>query len=130
MSSRNLKVDYKGRIFYETGSFGREYVFPSFSDIKTLDSTISHQLGNEDQNVLIRINNSSNVTVDIPNQSQAAVPVGASFMVSKIGTGDVLFSPNSNVTLNSSGTTLSTQYGAISVVKVKKNEWDAYGTLS
>ena len=97
--------------------------------------TTTYTLVLADQGKMIEANFSTNLVITVPLNLNVAFPIGTeiSFVMRNTGTvqivGEVGFS---SVTVNSAGglNTISTQYGAASLVKVDTNEWYLYGNLT
>lgn len=76
---------------------------------------------------------SGNITVTVPNISQATVPIGAAVTMINRGTGTVFISPGPGVSLFLSGNSTSVgrniaSYGTATLIKVENNVWIINGT--
>jgi hypothetical protein len=132
-----------GVISDETGSgalvFGTS---PAISDAK-LTQTINAQTGTtytlvlSDHGKYITLSNASAITVSIPTNATAAIPVGASIDLIQIGAGQVTVQAASSgtTTVYSTGATAAApktrvQYSAITLKKIATDTWHAIGDLA
>ena len=88
-----------------------------------------------DQGKMIEANSGSSSVITVPLNLNVAFPIGTEISVVMRNTGTVQIVGEvgfSSVTVNSAGSldTISTQYGAASLVKVDTNEWYLYGNLT
>jgi hypothetical protein len=77
-----------------------------------------------DIGAIIQINSSSNITVNIPNDtSPVTFPNGTEIAFLRMGTGEVIFSPGGSVTLNSEDAKrkIKSRYGGASIRKLSAN---------
>lgn len=82
-------------------------------------------------NTLIRVNNTAPVTITVPNDFTTAFPIGATVMVSRIGTGTVTIGYEAGVTIATpSSLSVSPQYGRITLIKTAANFWEIAGSLA
>jgi hypothetical protein len=132
-----------GVISDETGSgalvFGTS---PAISDAK-LTQTINSQTGTSytlvlsDHGKYITLSNASAITVSIPTNATAAIPVGASIDLIQIGAGQVTVQAASSgtTTVYSTGATAAApktrvQYSAITLKKIATDTWHAIGDIA
>jgi hypothetical protein len=84
-----------------------------------------------DAGVLTRMNSSSPLNYNVPNNSSVAFDIGTVLAVSGVGTGTVTIVAASGVTINSPATlVLRTQGSPVAIVKTATNTWDLYGDVS
>jgi hypothetical protein len=132
-----------GVISDETGSgalvFGAS---PAISDAK-LTQTINSQTGTtytlvlSDHGKYITLSNASAITVSIPTNATAAIPVGASIDLIQIGAGQVTVQAASSGTtaVYSTGATAAApktrvQYSAITLKKIATDTWHVIGDIA
>jgi hypothetical protein len=75
----------------------------------------------------IRYNNASNITVTIPANATAAIPIGSRFVLRQSGAGKVVVSPAGTVTVNTpDAALLSTQrqYSELTLIKSATDTWE------
>lgn len=88
----------------------------------------TYTLTASDETNLIKFTSASNVTVTVPANSTAALPVGYTTHIHQHGAGTVTLSGEVGVTLNSSRSlATATQYAALSLFKVDTDEWAVIG---
>jgi len=98
--------------------------------------TTTYTLVLADQGKMIEADFSTNLVITVPLAVNVAFPIGTEISVVMRNTGTVQIVGDSgfagSVTVNSAGSlnTISTQYGAASLVKVDTNEWYLYGNLT
>lgn len=82
--------------------------------------------------IYYRIAWSSDVTVTVPPDADAAIPIGSTVTFIQADLGGVVIAAGTGVTINSADgfTKTRTQYSAMTITKVGANEWDLYGDLS
>ena len=132
-----------GVISDETGSgalvFGTS---PAISDAK-LTQTINSQTGTTytlvltDHGKYITASNASAITVSIPTNATAAIPVGASIDLIQIGAGQVTVqaADSGTTTIYSTGATAAapktrTQYSALTCKKIATDTWHVIGDIA
>jgi hypothetical protein len=118
-------------------NFRKFDTFPAYADIKT--KTADYTLVKEDENDLILVNSSSAVTITVPADSTANIPIKRSFTVVQQGTGQVFVAPASTVTIyvepGGAITSASTpnkvsarrQYSKLTFTKIAANTWLSEG---
>jgi hypothetical protein len=90
-----------------------------------------------DHGKYITLSNASAITVSIPTNATAAIPVGASIDLIQIGAGQVTVQAASSgtTTVYSTGATAAApktrvQYSAITLKKIATDTWHAIGDLA
>lgn len=92
--------------------------------------TDSYILTVGDMNSYIRMNSASNITLTVPTNMSAGIPIGSSVVVRQVGNGQITLVPQATVILNTPETLKLRKRGSvISLVKVADNEWDVHGDL-
>lgn len=92
------------------------------------DATTARTLSATDEGAIIRFTSASAVTVTIPANADAALPVGFIAHLHQIGGGQVTASAASGVTLTKAiSASTRTQYSSISVIKTDTNVWQLIG---
>jgi hypothetical protein len=91
----------------------------------------SYTLTLADAHKVVTLSNSAPTTVAIPTNDAVAFEIGDQINLLQLGTGDVVVSPDSGVTLNSSGAKykLFGQYAIGTLLKVSTNEWVFLGNI-
>lgn len=95
----------------------------------SIDATINAQTGTTytlavaDDGKVITLSNASAITVTVPQDSAAAIPIGAYIECIQLGAGQVTFAAGTGATLNSRGTALkiNAQYGVAGLRKTSAN---------
>lgn len=103
-----------------------------------IDATINTQTGTtytlaaSDDGAVVTLNNASTVTVTVPQNSAAAIPIGAYIEFVQLGAGQVVFVAGTGATLNSRGTALKIngQYGTAGLRKIATNTFILAGDLT
>jgi hypothetical protein len=107
-------------------------------DVAFKDATINTQTGTTytpaatDDGKVITLDNASSITVTVPQNSDAAIPVGAYIEFIQLGAGQVTFAAGTGATLNSRGTALKIagQYGTAALRKTATNTFILAGDLT
>jgi hypothetical protein len=94
-----------------------------------LDATLNAQTGTTytvavgDDGKLVTLNNASAITVTVPQNSAAAIPIGSYIEFIQLGAGQVTFAAGTGATVNSRGAALKIngQYGVAALRKVSTN---------
>lgn len=108
---------------------------PTITDAKLIQA-INTQTGTTytpvlaDQDKLVTLSNVSAITVTIPANASVPFPIGSAINFIRLGAGSVTFSAAFGVTINSTGLSIATQYGAASAVKLGTDNWLIIGGLS
>jgi hypothetical protein len=91
----------------------------------------TYTLAAADQHTILGLSDGSGVTLTLPSDSAASIPVGAVFTLWQAGAGGVELVPGSGATLTSSAANDKTdsQGAVFHVVKVAPNSWLAWGEL-
>jgi hypothetical protein len=94
--------------------------------------TASFTLGLGDANRVIGAWNTAAITITIPNDTTANLPIGAQITVYRGQTGTISFAPASGVTLNSKDTkrSIDGQHASATLIKVAANVWALIGALA
>lgn len=82
---------------------------------------------------VVRLNNAAAITVTVPPNATAAIPIGASIALRQTGAGQVTITPDTGVTLNVPADAVAKTSGAHATVmlhKVAADEWDLTGALA
>lgn len=132
----SLGTPVEGYIPIVNGSGQFDYVDPStIGDGGALtvnsQSGASYQLVVADCNgrTVVETTSSSAVSVVVPPNATAAIPVGSTVEVCQVGTGQVTVTPGAGVTVNSAGGRLKTaeQYAMLTLRKRATNSWIVAG---
>lgn len=115
-----------------------QIVFPHDDTKSDVLRSINFQTGTSytfaltDSGKYCRFNNSSAITVTIPNNSSVAFIPGTQIDVFQAGAGKVTFSPASGVSVSSFQTfkSLAGLYAAGTLIKTDTNTWDLVGSLT
>lgn len=93
--------------------------------VKTV-TNISYTLLAEDEGDLIRMNNASANTVNVPTNASVPFEIGTVIHIRQIGEGTTTISPTAGVTINTADDDLSTggDEVGLAIVKVGTDEWD------
>jgi hypothetical protein len=84
-----------------------------------------------DENVMIRLNNASEITVSLPSNATRSIPVNAETTFVWWGVGAVTFVAGSGATVDGTpGLKLRARYSAATAKKMSTNAWLVYGDLS
>jgi hypothetical protein len=85
-----------------------------------------------DADKIITMTNASASTLTVPQNSDAALPVGTEITVIQLGAGQVTLVAGTGATLNSRGglVKITAQYGVARLRKVSANGWIASGDLA
>jgi len=85
-----------------------------------------------DAGKLITTSNGSATTITVPENDDVAFPVGTQIDFAQIGDGQVTFSEDDNVTINSDNSKkkISVRYGGATLVKTATNTWLLVGSLA
>lgn len=108
---------------------------PAIIDAK-LTQTINAQVGTTytpvitDQDKIVTLSNVGATTVTIPSNASVPFPIGSSINFIRLGAGSVTFAAAFGVSLNSTGLSITAQYGAASAVKLGTDNWVVVGGLS
>ena len=100
----------------------------SFNDI-SIGSNYNLQLTDAD-NVLIRFNNTSPITVTIPTDASVNFPTGSQVQLMRVGTSTVQVLGAAGVTVNTTdGNFIRTRYSSATLIKMNANEWVIVGDV-
>ncbi len=106
-----------------------EFVQKAALGISTQTSSYTLVLG--DAGKLVEFNSASNLTLTIPANSSVAFPVGTQIVVARLGSGKVNIAITSDTLYSvSSNRYISSQYGAVTLVKRTSTTWYLFGDLS
>jgi hypothetical protein len=85
-----------------------------------------------DRNSYVRVNAGALVTLTIPANADAAIPIQSVIAVEQSGAGGVNFNPAAGVTLLSRGDVFNTagQYAVAQLKKVAINTWVLFGDVA
>ena len=94
--------------------------------------TGNYTLGVSDASKFFVADSTYNLTVTVPTDAVANLPVGSSLYVARNGVSSVLFAPAATVTLNSADNyrVLRTNYSVANLVKSSANTWYLSGDLT
>jgi len=96
--------------------------------IKT--TTTNYTPTSNDHGYYIRMNNVSSATVALVSDSTESIPVGTTYIVGQINTGSVGFAAGSGATVYTpNSTTISVQWGKVTVIKTAANTWEIDGAI-
>ncbi len=106
----------------------------SYSRLEINNQSTNYTLQLSDANTLViqTISSPSTGTVTVPPNSSVAIPVGTKILVNQNGSGQVVITPGSGVTVHSPDNALRsrTQYSLITLIKTDTNTWLASGDLT
>ena len=131
--------DYKTTLKTSANNADRVYTFPdenctlAAQEITLVDKTsTTNTLVISDLYRLIKVNNSSANSVLIPTNTSAPFPIGSQILITQYGTGQTTITPDTGVTLRSSGgkTKTSAQYAMATLIKINTNEWLLAGDIT
>lgn len=116
----------------------RVYTFPDADctlarrDVPISFSNVNYELVLTDNGLLIEMNSSSALQLQVPTNLNEAFPIGAQVLISQYGTGQVTIVGDTGVTIRSSGgkTKLAAQYAIATLIKRATNEWYLAGDLT
>ena len=116
----------------------RVYTFPDADctlarrDVPISVSNVNYELVLTDNGLLIEMNSSSALQLQIPTDLNEPFPIGAQVLISRYGTGQVTIVGDTGVTIRSSGgkTKLAAQYAMATLIKRGTNEWYLAGDLT
>lgn len=117
----------------------RSHTLPSVDSVLApLDAALNAQTGTTytlaagDDGKVVTLSNASAITVTVPQNSDAAIPVGAYIECVQLGAGQVTFAAGSGATLRSRGSALKIagQYGTAGLRKIATNEFVLTGDLT
>lgn len=119
---QNLATDIDS--FLAASSFGPKY--PSITS-----KTSSYTFSLTDAGSIIRANSSSNIVLTIPNNSIVPFPIGTRIEIFRSNTGEVEFSGESGVVINSESSNLkiNAQWQSATLLKYLTNTWLLTGSL-
>ena len=102
------------------------------TEVSINTQTVNYTLALSDNYKLIEVNNASARTITIPTNTAVAFPIGTQILISQYGAGQVTISPDTGVTLRSSGgkTKTAAQYAMATLVKRGTNEWYLAGDIT
>jgi hypothetical protein len=125
LSSSDIKAAYEGN--ENTNAFTDTEKTKLGNVVLPFDKTYTAgpvTLNDTDIGAIIQINSSSNITVNIPNDTNPVTfPNGTEIAFLRIGTGEVTFSPGGSVTLNSEDAKrkIKTRYTGAAIRKLSAN---------
>ena len=84
-----------------------------------------------DQNGIVTMENASPITLTVPTNASQAFPTRTEIHLIQLGAGTVTVSPDSGVTINSTGNKrrINGQYAWAKLIKTGENEWFLYGDI-
>jgi hypothetical protein len=115
---------------------GERPVLGFMSDLSTVPRTINAQTGTSytvalsDVGRFVTLTNGSGITVTLPQDSDAAFPVGTRIDFFQLGAGQVTFAAGTGATANAlTGLKIAGQYGWAAAVKRAANTWLVFGNM-
>ena len=100
----------------------------SLTLIKTTSTSYTPTTG--DHGYYIRMNNASTATVTLVADSAESIPVGTTYIVGQVNTGEVTFSTGSGAVIYSPASlTIVAQWGKVTVMKTATNTWEIDGAI-
>jgi hypothetical protein len=92
----------------------------------------SYTLAPTDAGNLVTLNNSSSITLTVPQDSSVSIPIGTYVDLMQLGLGQVTASAGTGATLYVSGSTAKAraQYSRLGVQKISANTWVVFGDLA
>ena len=107
------------------------------TDVPPIRRTINAQTGttfaptSANENTMITLSNAAAITVTLPSNSTASIPVGAEIDFLWLGVGQPTFAAGGGATCNGTpGLKLRAQYSAATAKKVATNDWVIIGDLA
>ncbi len=99
--------------------------------IYKFDSGTSYSVIVSDAAKVIAIGNTSPITVTLPSNSTAALPIGSQVMFFQANTGQITFQAGSGATMGAQGgkTKIAGQWGMAGAYKYDTNNWIIFGNL-
>lgn len=128
-TAANITVDGKGRITAASdgggGTVGGELSIVSVTADKTLTAS---DLGIDK---IIEGNSASRIVLTVPSDSTENLPIGATALITQVGTGGVEVTQESGVTLssNAGATRIEDRYKWARLYKAATNSWRLFGDL-
>lgn len=105
-----------------------------FSAAQTINAQTgtTYTLASTDVGKLVTLSNASAITLTVPQDSDASIPVGSYFDVVQLGAGQVTVAAGSGATLRVGGLTAKAraQYSSLGVQKIAANTYRLYGDLA
>lgn len=104
---------------------------PQIQPVNTQTGT-TYTLVAGDAGKLVTLSNASPVTLTLPQDSDATIPVGIYIDLMQLGAGQVTVAAGTGATLRTSGVTAKAraQYSRLGVQKVSTNTWSLFGDLA
>lgn len=94
-------------------------------------TSTSNTLIISDDGKLVKVNNSSSNTIEVPLSASVAFPVGTEITIMQTGTGQTTITAAAGVTVNSSnGLKLRAQWSSATLIKIDTNIWVVVGDMS
>lgn len=93
-------------------------------------STSPVNITNSDADKVFVFENSSALTVNLPNDAGATIPIGTQIAFIRNGTGTVTFAGTGTILSDASKKGIKARYTSAAVVKVAANTWQLVGNLA
>ena len=130
--------DYYTTLKTSSNTADRVYTYPDQNctlaprEITNVKKSSSYILVLSDDYKLIEMEVSTANTLTIPTNTAEAFPIGTQILISQLGTGQTTITPDTGVTLRSSGgkTKTAAQYSMCTLIKRGTNEWYLSGDLT
>lgn len=92
--------------------------------------TESYTLALSDKDKLIEVDDTVEITITVPPNSDVPFPIGSQILLARYGTGELDIAEGSGVTvLKAVGLKLNTQYSGATLIKRATDEWYLFGDL-
>jgi hypothetical protein len=116
------------------GTNGTNGINGDWSTAQTINAQTgtSYTLAASNAGNLVTLNNSSSITLTVPQDSAATIAIGTYVDLMQLGAGQVTVSAGTGATLYVSGITAKsrTQYSRFGVQKISANTWVVFGDLA
>jgi hypothetical protein len=98
--------------------------------VNTTTKTTNYTLALADEGYMVIMNSASATTLTVPLNSSVTIPVGAQFIISRLGAGTVNIASSATIYSVSSNKNIANQYGAVTLIKTGTDTWYLFGDLS
>lgn len=130
--------DYKTTLKTSDNTADRVYTFRdqtgtvALQEVEFNTQTVNYTLALSDAYKMIEVDNASARTITIPTNTAVTFPIGTQILISQYGAGQVTISPDTGVTLRSSGgkTKTAAQYAMATLIKRGTDEWYLAGDIT
>lgn len=107
-------------------------VFTALAQAINAQTGTTYTLAAGDAGKLVSLSNAEAITLTVPADADATLPIGTTVDLYQLGAGQVTVAAGAGATLRVSGATAKAraQYSRITVQKVAANTWSLYGDLA